>query len=578
MGMFGKTQGEAGGADAVLRALDRSLAIIEFDRSGRILTANANFCRAMGYDLAEIRGQHHRLFVTPEYAASAEYKAFWDKLGRGEFDTGEYLRLAKGAHPVWIQASYNPVLDGAGQVLKIVKVAADVTAEKLKTAEFEAKMMALTKVQAIVDYKPDGEIITCNQLLLDITGYATRQDLIGRHDRTLVDPAEAKGEDYAALWRKLKDGEYVAGAFRRIGKGGKELWLQASFNPIFDLDKKVVKIIMYASDITELTQGLARMASKRLDQPIDTSKAAVLGRLRADFNQAHEILRDTLIQVGDGAGAVRSGVEELASAADDLSRRTEQQAATLEQTAAALDEITATVRNSAGRADEAQAAIAVANEDAAKGAVVVREAVQAMDGIAGSAKEIGQIIGVIDEIAFQTNLLALNAGVEAARAGDAGRGFAVVATEVRALAQRSADAAKEIKALISSSSAQVNAGVGLVRATGEALERIIAQVSDINGVISDVAVGAREQSTGLAQVNTAINEMDRVTQQNAAMVEEATAAARSLAQEVDKFTALTSQFELGLPAAQAPARRQPQARAARMITQDQTAPESWEEF
>jgi methyl-accepting chemotaxis protein len=576
--MFGKTHDkDAGGADAVLRALDRALAIIEFDRTGKILTANANFCRAMGYELSEIRGQHHRLFVTPEFASGADYKAFWDKLGRGQYDTGEYLRLAKGGRPVWIQASYNPVLGSDGQVLKIVKVAADVTAEKLKTAEFEAKMLALTKVQAIVDYKPDGEIITCNQLLLDITGYAARQDLIGRHDRTLVDPAEAKSEDYAALWRKVNDGEYVAGAFRRFGKGGKELWLQASFNPIFDLDRKVVKVIMYATDITGLTQGLARMASKRLDQEIDTKAATVFGKLRADFNQTHQILRDTLIQVGDGAGAVRSGVEELASAADDLSRRTEQQAATLEETAAALDQITATVKQAAERADQAQAAITVANEDAAKGAVVVREAVQAMDGIAGSAGQISQIIGVIDEIAFQTNLLALNAGVEAARAGDAGRGFAVVASEVRALAQRSAEAAKEIKALISSSSAQVNSGVGLVRATGEALERIITQVSDINGVISDVAVGAREQSIGLEQVNTAINEMDRVTQQNAAMVEEATAAARSLAQEVDKFTALTSQFELGLPQAQvraAPA----QPRAARMITRDQAAPDSWEEF
>jgi methyl-accepting chemotaxis protein len=243
--------------------------------------------------------------------------------------------------------------------------------------------------------------------------------------------------------------------------------------------------------------------------------------------------------------AIQSGTHEISTASDDLSRRTEQQAASLEETAAALDEITATVRKSAESARHAREVVASADQDAKKSAVVVRQAVEAMDAIAKSSGQIGQIIGVIDEIAFQTNLLALNAGVEAARAGDAGRGFAVVASEVRALAQRSADAAKEIKGLISTSTTQVDFGVKLVAETGKSLERIIAQVTEINGVVAEIAAGALEQATGLQQVNTAMNQMDQSTQQNATMVEESTAASHSLSQETTQLSALIDRFQLG---------------------------------
>ncbi|WP_309643171.1 methyl-accepting chemotaxis protein, partial [Phenylobacterium sp.] len=226
-------------------------------------------------------------------------------------------------------------------------------------------------------------------------------------------------------------------------------------------------------------------------------------------------------------------------------RRTEQQAASLEETAAALDEITATVRRTAEGATHARKVVETARSDAAEGADVVRRATSAMDEIEGSSKQIGQIIGVIDEIAFQTNLLALNAGVEAARAGEAGKGFAVVASEVRALAQRSAEAAKEIKALITASSDQVGVGVDLVAATGKALESIVTQVAEINGIVAEIAASAQEQATGLQQVNTAVNHMDQVTQQNAAMVEESTAASHALAHEAKELAVLVAQFRTG---------------------------------
>jgi methyl-accepting chemotaxis protein len=277
-----------------------------------------------------------------------------------------------------------------------------------------------------------------------------------------------------------------------------------------------------------------------------------------------DTLQSTMREVSVNATAVRSGAGEITSASDDLSRRTEQQAASLEETAAALDEITATVRKTAEGAAHSREAVGVAKGDAERSGVVVRDAVAAMSEIEGSAKQIGQIIGVIDEIAFQTNLLALNAGVEAARAGDAGKGFAVVASEVRALAQRSAEAAKEIKTLISASSQQVDRGVRLVTDTGKALTAIVERVASIDGLVSEIAVSSQEQATGLGQVNTAVNQMDQVTQQNAAMVEEATAAAAQLKREALDLGQLVARFEVGEAArtsARAPQPERPRADA-----------------
>ncbi len=276
-------------------------------------------------------------------------------------------------------------------------------------------------------------------------------------------------------------------------------------------------------------------------------------RLRLDFNRATEELQKTLTQVASAAHGIGSGSSEIRQASDDLSRRTEQQAASLEETASALDEIMATVKTTSLGANEARTVVAAAKSDAEHSGEVVRRAVDAMSAIEKSSAQIGQIIGVIDEIAFQTNLLALNAGVEAARAGDAGRGFAVVAAEVRALAQRSAAAAKDIKALISASSQQVGSGVELVGETGKSLERIVNQVNQINAVVTEIAASAQEQATGLSQVNTAVNQMDRVTQQNATMVEQSTAASYTLSQEADELTRLVAGFKLD--ASEAPSAR-----------------------
>jgi methyl-accepting chemotaxis protein len=296
--------------------------------------------------------------------------------------------------------------------------------------------------------------------------------------------------------------------------------------------------------ISRLADGLERVARGDLSYEIATSFPADLERLRTDFNDAVRTLRSTISAVITSGDAMNASVKEISSASDDLSRRTEQQAASLEETAAALDEITATVRKTAEGAKLARDVVGTARQDAEASGDVVRRAIDAMGKIESSSREIIQIIGVIDEIAFQTNLLALNAGVEAARAGDAGRGFAVVASEVRALAQRSAGAAKEIRSLISNSTAQVGAGVKLVAETGESLSRIVSKVSEINGVVIDIAKSAEDQATGLQEVNAAVNQMDQVTQQNAAMAEQATAAGRSLASESEQLARLISQFNI----------------------------------
>ena len=303
-----------------------------------------------------------------------------------------------------------------------------------------------------------------------------------------------------------------------------------------------------ADVVAALGAALGRLSDGDLTSTITEEFPEEFKQIRNDYNQAVSTLQEALTFVAANAPSIRGGATEIANAADDLSRRTEQQAASLEETAAALDEVTATVNKTATGARQASTVVRDTRGEAEVTGAVVSDAVAAMTAIEDSAQKISQIIGVIDEIAFQTNLLALNAGVEAARAGDAGRGFAVVASEVRALAQRSADAAKEIKTLISYSSAQVSSGVTLVGRSGESLTRIVARVGEIDALITEIAASAQEQATALGQVNSAVNHMDQVTQQNAAMVEETTAACHALNREGDSLEASLSSFNLGAPA------------------------------
>lgn len=537
-------------AASLLSALDKSLAIIEFDPHGKILWANACFCKVVGYELSEIVGKHHSMFVDPEYAKTTDYRDFWLKLGRGEFDQQEYRRIAKGGRQVWIQASYNPVVSRRGKVERVVKVATDTTDAHQRNAAFEAKLAAISRVQGVIEFKPTGEIISANENFLSLVGYRL-DEVQGQHHRMFVDEKLAHSQEYEAFWRKLNLGEFVAGEFKRFGKGQKEVWIQASYNPIFDLDNKVTSIVKFATDVTgrvsaisQVAGGMAALAASNLVHRLHDEFEPAFEPLRMDFNHSVTRLQGTMKKVAASATTMSAGTDEIAHSSADMSRRIEQQAASLEQTAAALDEITATVRRSAECALEAALAASGARSGTQRSGEVMGQAAAVMGEIEESSTRISQIIGVIDEIAFQTNLLALNAGVEAARAGESGRGFAVVAQEVRELAQRSAKAAKEIKTLISSSSDQVKRGVVLVSDVATALEVVTSKVGEIDVVLSEMARSSQEQAVGLAEVNIAVNQMDEVTQLNAVMLGKATDASNSLKLAAAEMCALIGEFQI----------------------------------
>jgi methyl-accepting chemotaxis protein len=422
---------------ATVGAIRKSLATIEFTLDGTVIGANEHFLSALGYTLDEVKGKHHSLFVEPAYRQSADYQAFWEKLRRGEYDAAVYKRIGKGGKEVWIQASYNPLLDGNGKPFKVVKFAYDVT-EQVKMKQ--ALDLAVRETQEAVKLATEGDLVS------------------------------------------------------RIPTQGK------------------------TGEIASLCRGI---------------------------NSLLEATMTLITSVKTAAQEVQSGAEEISRGNTDLSQRTEEQAASLEETASSMEEMTSSVKQTADNAGQANQLAVAARQQAEKGGSIVGAAVTAMGQINTSSKKIADIIGVIDEIAFQTNLLALNAAVEAARAGEQGRGFAVVASEVRSLAGRSATAAKEIKGLIQDSVAKVEEGSALVDESGKALEDIVASVKRVTDIVSEIAAASAEQSSGIEQVGKAVNQMDEVTQQNAALVEEAAAASQSIVEQARALNELVAHYQVG---------------------------------
>ncbi len=549
--------------DALLDAVDKTQAVMEFRLDGTVITANKKFLKLLGYTLDEVRNRHHTMFVFPDFRDTPEYKAFWDGLCNGKGIAYPYNHMAKGGTEVWLQTSYTPVLDASGKPYKIVKFATDITAQKRRDSDLGGQIAAVGKVMAVVEFGLEGKVITANENFLTLFGY-TIEEVRGQDRSIFSEPSSDGGAAGQALWEKLCRGEHEVGQYKKIGKGGKAVWLQASYNPILDDDGKPFKIVVFATDITAQIRG-----SEALQQAVQETQAVVkaaeasdltqripmdgktgeIAALCAGVNGLIETMAAVIVKIKSAAREVSNASAEIAASTTDLSQRTEEQAASLEETSASMEQMSATVKKNAENALLANQSAGETSAVADRGGEVVGKAVAAMARIEESSGKIADILGVIDEIARQTNLLALNAAVEAARAGDAGRGFAVVASEVRSLAQRSSQAAKDIKDLIVNSGGQVKEGVELVNRAGTALTEIVGSIKKVADLVSDIATASSEQSTGIDQINKALTQMDEVTQQNSALVEQNAATAKTLEQQSSTMTAEVGVFNVGDSAA-----------------------------
>ncbi|WFE68110.1 methyl-accepting chemotaxis protein [Thiomicrospira sp. R3] len=529
---------------SVFNALNRASAVIEFDLSGKILTANKNFLSALGYSLEEIQGKHHRLFVFEAEANSVEYQRFWEKINRGDFFSKRFKRRTKSGEMIWIEASYNPVFDAGGKMYKVIKFATDITQQVNAELDAKAKIEAIDKVMAVIEFDPQGNIITFNENFSKTMGYSLAE-LKGKYHSVFVDKRFAKSAEYEQFWQDLRSGRFYQGTYQRFGKGDKEVWLEASYNTIKNADDEVVKVIKFATDIgsspsTKLLDNVINDATSviksiqagdltaAMQNHIDPNKPSMfdkniaqiirsIGEMNAKLIEVISVALDTSISVSHSSA-------EVSQAVSTLNKTLQQQAAALEQTSSTMDQMNTAVQANTQNAQEVKAVALDVQRRASEGSSVMQQTISAMSVIQESSRKIANIVGLIDGIAFQTNLLALNAAVEAARAGDHGRGFAVVAGEVRALAQKSAEAAKDIKGLIEESVQRIDQGTALASKSGEMLSSINESIESVTQMVGQIANASSEQALGVSQVHEVINQIDQVTQQNAALVEKTTAA------------------------------------------------------
>ncbi len=462
---------------AEIEALERSLAVIEFEVDGSIRRANANFCAALGYTPDEIIGRHHSLFVEPAERASDAYRKFWADLARGQFQSGEFRRIAKGGREIWIQATYNPVLDANGRPYKVIKFASDITAQKQRSAESQSQLDAISKSMAVIEFGLDGAIRDANENFCRAVGY-TLDEIRARHHSMFVDPVERASVEYQRFWAELGTGRFQSGEFRRVAKGGREIWIQATYNPIFDAAGKPVKVVKFALDVT--AQVLAHQRAERMVEAVRAA-AKELSGATGDLTQSSAgIARNAQ----DSSDQLRS----VAAASEQLARNNQTVASAIEEMSASIRSISGSTSNAAKIASNA--------------AVKSQETNLIVSKLGDSSREIGKVIKTITEIAQQTNLLALNATIESARAGEAGKGFAVVATEVKQLAKQSAQASEDIAQRIEAIQSDTKSAV-------LAIGQIVNIIDEINSLQTSIAGAVEEQTTVTSEMSRNVVEAVR---------------------------------------------------------------------